>query len=200
MAEETIKRTREELEAILTPKEHAFCWRYIVLRNGGRAAIEAGYSTESCYSIASENLTKPNIKDYIEIIKECIEEATGVSKFRNVEELSKIAYSNIDHLRNDWIELTDWEEIKRNNPTILSAIESIDYKTETKVYGTEGDDEQEVEIKYVKVKLYPKIAAISEINKMMGYNAPIRGEITGKDGKDLIPIKVKIEFGDPNNE
>lgn len=191
-------RTRDELEKILTEKEKAFCWRYLVLRNGAKAAREAGYSENTCAEIACQNLIKLNIKEYLELIKEEIEEATGVSKFRQVEELAKIAYSNIDHLRNDWIELTDWEVIKRNNPEAMAAIESIDYKTEKRVYKTDGDDEQEIEIKYVKVKLYPKIAAISEINKMLGYNAPIKNEHTGKDGERLIP--KKIEFVNFDNE
>jgi phage terminase small subunit len=191
-------RTRDELEKILTEKEKAFCWRYLVLRNGAKAAREAGYSENTCAEIACQNLIKLNIKEYLELIKEEIEEATGVSKFRQVEELAKIAYSNIDYLRNDWIELTDWEVIKRNNPEAMAAIESIDYKTEKRVYKTDGDDEQEIEIKYVKVKLYPKIAAISEINKMLGYNAPIKNEHTGKDGTDLIP--KKIEFVNFDNE
>jgi phage terminase small subunit len=194
MAEETIKRTREELEKILTPKEHAFCWRYVVLRNGAKAAREAGYSEETAKEIAYENLTKLHIIEYLEIIKECIEEATGVTKFRNVEELSKIAYSNVDHFRNDWIELTDWEEIKRNNPEVLPAIESIDYKTESRRFKGEFDEEIEVDVKYVKVKLYPKIQAISEINKMMGYNAPVKGELTGKNGEPLIPQIKGITF------
>jgi hypothetical protein len=57
-------------------------------------------------------------------------------------------------------------------PAALNAVESIDTKTETRTYPTDGDEETELEIKYVKVKLYPKITAIQEINKMMGYNAP----------------------------
>jgi phage terminase small subunit len=49
----------------LTPKQKAFCDHYVTLRNGGRAAIEAGYSKKTCYEIAYENLRKPQIVAYL---------------------------------------------------------------------------------------------------------------------------------------
>lgn len=51
----------------LTPKQQAFCEEYVA--NGGNAAaaaIKAGYSPKTAYSIGSENLTKPEIRDRIE--------------------------------------------------------------------------------------------------------------------------------------
>jgi len=158
------KRTREELEKILTLKERDFCWKYLIYRNGAKAAREAGYSENTCAVIACENLIKPNIKEYLELIKDEIEEATGVNKFRQLNELSKIAYSGIEHLHNTWIELADWEQIKANNPEAMAAIESIDTKTERRVYKDLDDEDIDIEVKYVKIKLYSKIAAISEIN------------------------------------
>lgn len=173
--------TFEELQKKLTVKERLFCHQYIIDWNGARAARTAGYSENTCYVIASENLTKPYIKQYISLIRNNLEEEAGISKLRNLQELAKIAYSNISHLHDTWIELTDWEVIKRENPEALDAIESIDTKTETRVYKTEGDDEQEVEIKYVKIKLHPKLVAIKEINEMMGYKAAIKMEHSVED-------------------
>jgi len=188
-------RTREELEKILTPKERAFCWRYLVLRNGAKAAREAGYSENTCSEIAYEYLRKPHLKEYLELIKDEIEEATGVNKYRQVEELAKIAYSNIAHIHNSWIELSEWEDIKEKNPDALSAVESIDTKTENRTF-----DEENIEVKYVKIKLYSKIAAIAEINKMLGYNAAIKTELTGKDGKDLMPPTYVFKKFNPDEE
>jgi len=182
---ELVKRTREELEKILTEKEKAFCWRYVVLRNGAKAAREAGYSENTAKETAYENLTKPHIVEYLDVIKECLEEATGVNKFRQLEELSKLAYSGIENLHNTWIELNDWEIIKDQNPNALAAIESIDTKIETKTIKVNEDTDIDIETKYVKIKLYSKIAAIAEINKMMGYNAAEKHDLRGKDGKEL---------------
>lgn len=191
---ENIQYTREELEKKLTGKEKRFCEEYVIDWNGARSARDAGYSENTCYAIASENLTKPYIKQYIEIIKNDIERLSGVSKLRNIQELSKIAYSSVEHIHNTWIELKDWELIKEDNPTIMSAIESIDTKVETrKINVSEGSD-IDVEVKYVKVKFFSKISAITEINKMMGYNQPNKIELSGKVESHIITTLTPDEL------
>ena len=189
--------TIEELKAKLTNKQRIFCHEYIVDWNATRAAKKAGYSEDTAYSIGNENLKKPEIKQYIGFIKNNLEEEAGISKLRNLKELAKIAYSNISHLHDSWIELTDWEQIKEDNPDCLAAVESIDTKTETRsypvVYG-EGDvRESEVETKYVKIKLYSKQQAIQMINEMMGYKAPVKLEHKLEDLSYLDEILSKIK-------
>ena len=49
----------------LTPKQKRFCEEYVVSLNATQAAIRAGYSKDSAYSIASENLRKHEIRNYI---------------------------------------------------------------------------------------------------------------------------------------
>lgn len=46
----------------LTPKQQRFVEEYCVDWNGTQAAIRAGYSEDTAYKIASENLRKPQIK------------------------------------------------------------------------------------------------------------------------------------------
>lgn len=177
--------TLQELKAKLTPKERIFCHEYIIDWNGARAARKAGYSEDSIYNLASENLTKPHIKQYIAFIRNNFEEEAGISKLRNLQELAKIAYSSISNLHDCWIELTDWEVIKDENPDALSAIESIDTKTETKTYNKGEISETDVEVKYVKIKLYSKQQAIGMINDMMGYKAPVKLEHAIEDMSHL---------------
>lgn len=50
----------------LTPKQKAFADYYIELGNATEAAIKAGYNKNSARFVGSENLTKPNIKNYID--------------------------------------------------------------------------------------------------------------------------------------
>ncbi len=50
----------------LTAKQRAFADFYIELGNATEAAIKAGYNEKTARFIASENLTKPNIKNYID--------------------------------------------------------------------------------------------------------------------------------------
>lgn len=49
----------------LTPKQKAFADYYIELGNASEAARRAGYSKKTAYSIATENLKKPEISEYI---------------------------------------------------------------------------------------------------------------------------------------
>lgn len=52
--------------AKLTEKQKRFCDEYIVDLNGTQAAIRAGYSKKTARVIATENLSKPSIKEYID--------------------------------------------------------------------------------------------------------------------------------------
>lgn len=50
----------------LTPKQEAFCLEYIVDLNGTQAAIRAGYSEKTARQVATENLAKPYIQEYVQ--------------------------------------------------------------------------------------------------------------------------------------
>lgn len=56
---------KESKRTELTPKQKLFADLYIELGHGTEAAIRAGYSKKTARSIASQNLEKPIIKDYI---------------------------------------------------------------------------------------------------------------------------------------
>lgn len=173
MTEEKIY-TLDELKKKLTDKERIFCHEYIIDWNGARAARVAGYSEDSAKDIAYQNSTKLYIKQYIEFIKDDIEKEAGITKLRQLNELAKIAYSSIAHLHNTWIELKEFESLTEDQK---QSIESIDTKTESKqVYDPASNSKENVDVKYVKIKLYSKLNAIDQINKMLGYNAPEKHE------------------------
>jgi len=169
--EKEIKQyTLEELKEKLTEKEKNFCHEYVVDWNGSRAAREAGYSEKTAKEIAHATLTKVHIKQYIEFIKNDYEMLCGISKTKQIKELYKIAYCSVRHIHNDWIELSEWEDLKKNNPDVLDAVESIDTKTENRYKNIEGEKEKVlVSVEYVKVKLHSKTTALDMINKMQGY-------------------------------
>lgn len=52
--------------AKMTAKQQRFCDEYLIDLNATQAAIRAGYSEKTAAVIATENLRKPNIRDYIE--------------------------------------------------------------------------------------------------------------------------------------
>lgn len=51
--------------AKMTPKQQRFCDEYLIDLNATQAAIKAGYSEKTAAVMASENLRKPNIQEYI---------------------------------------------------------------------------------------------------------------------------------------
>ena len=52
--------------AKLTAKQQRFCDEYLIDLNATQAAIRAGYSKKTAYSIGNENLMKPELKKYID--------------------------------------------------------------------------------------------------------------------------------------
>ena len=65
--EEENKKKLETLTAAMSEKQKAFCDYYITTLNATEAARLAGYSEKTARSIGNENLTKPIIKEYIEM-------------------------------------------------------------------------------------------------------------------------------------
>lgn len=59
----------------LTVKQQAFVDYYVETGNATEAAIRAGYSKKSARAVGSENLSKPYIKEYIDIRLQEIESA-----------------------------------------------------------------------------------------------------------------------------
>ena len=56
--------------AALTAKQQRFCEEYMVDMNATQAAIRAGYSEKTAYSIGNENLSKPVITEQIATMRE----------------------------------------------------------------------------------------------------------------------------------
>lgn len=50
----------------MTDKQKRFCDEYLIDCNATQAAIRAGYSEKTAYSIGDENLKKPELKNYID--------------------------------------------------------------------------------------------------------------------------------------
>lgn len=55
---------------VLTQKQEKFCIEYIACRNATEAALRAGYSKKTAYSMGSENLKKPEVEKRIEKLRE----------------------------------------------------------------------------------------------------------------------------------
>lgn len=80
------KATSDIAPQLLTPKESRFVDEYLVDLNATQAAIRAGYSARTARSIASENLTKPNIQAAIAEGRKQQQERTHVTADRVLAE------------------------------------------------------------------------------------------------------------------
>lgn len=84
--------------AKLTTKQQRFIEEYCSNGfNGTQAAISAGYSEKTAYSIANENLTKPEIKEEIDKYKAKLAqeaEITAMDLVRELEVAQRIAEEN----------------------------------------------------------------------------------------------------------
>ena len=150
----------------LTGKQKLFCEYYIENWNATSAAKRAGYSKKTAYSIGEENLKKPDIQSYIENIQKDLAKIAGISRLSQLNEFKKIAYSNIAHLHNTWVERKELESLTDEQK---ACIESID----TKVIMSKTEGEKELsKIEYIKIKLFDKQKALENINKMLGFNEP----------------------------
>lgn len=75
----------------LTLKQKKFADEYLISGNATDAAIKAGYSKKTAYSIAEENLKKPDIKAYIDERLIELDEATIATQKEVLQILTKHA-------------------------------------------------------------------------------------------------------------
>lgn len=150
----------------LTGKQKRFADEYLVDLNATQAAIRAGYSQRTAYSIGDENLRKPEIKTYIQKRQKQLQEKTGITQERVLAELEKIGFSRItDYLEYKTVQRVI--EYKDGEPVIdwammVSAIDSAN---------VDGSPIQEVSVSKdgtFKFKLYSKVDALEKLGRYLG--------------------------------
>jgi phage terminase small subunit len=79
----------------LTDKQRRFVQEYLIDLNATQAAIRAGYSEKTAYSIGQENLNKPVVKSAIEEAQKTVAERLGITAERVLTEYAKLAFLDI---------------------------------------------------------------------------------------------------------
>lgn len=166
----------------LTAKEERFCYEYLANGfNATKAATKAGYSPKNARFIGCQNLTKLNIRKRIQNMKDNLAETAGVSALMLAQEHAKIAFSNVAHLHNTWVQRKELDELTDDQK---SCIQEVSSKVLKQNQGTR-DDPDTWDVEYVKIKTYDKQKSLDSLTNLLGYSAPIKNELTGKDGKEL---------------
>lgn len=144
----------------LTEKQLRFCQEYIVDLNATKAAIRAGYSEDTAYSIGSENLKKPEIEEKVQEYMDLRARRTEITADRVLAELGKIAFSDIRKImspQNGLIDVTDLDD------DIAHAISSVEVITRD---SGERDDEDRPIPEYVhKYRMVDKKGALELAGK-----------------------------------
>ncbi|NFL43203.1 terminase small subunit [Clostridium botulinum] len=160
--------------AKLTAKQKRFCNEYLIDLNATQAAIRAGYSVDSAKVIGCENLTKPNVKSYLDRRMAKREIRTEISQDKVLNELAKIGFANIDDYvvvdsssGYDKVIIKDTKSIPEDK---ISAISSIKQ-------GANG----------IEVRLHDKVRALENIGRHLGMFKD-KLEISGTN-----EIQVKLE-------
>lgn len=165
----------------LNDSQIRFCEEYVIDWNATRAysVVYPNVNDNTARANSSRLLTKANIQAYIDSIKNDLSRLSGVTALRNVQELAKIAYSNMMDYKEDWMSEKEFNSLSEKQRACISEVQYIEKTTKL---GTE---------KIVKFKLHDKIKAIEVLNKMLGYDAPVK-----TDNNSTITIKElpKINF------
>lgn len=184
---------------ILTEKERLFCAFYAGNGfNASKAARDAGYSEKTSKEIGCNLLTKVNVQAEIERLKANFEEqinALGITKQNIVTEHAKIAYASMADLHNSWIERKAFEEL---SDEVKACISELDSKIEPKLVVLPNGASKTIKVEYVRIRLYDKQKSLDSIVKIMGWNAPVKTEVSNPDGslKEAISLNFDVLFPD----
>lgn len=116
-------------------KQKKFCDEYLKDRNATQAAIRAGYSKKTAYSIGNENLKKPELKAYIkqqleQIRSEDIADAAEVLEYltdvmRNKENGARVRLRAAELLGKTYGIFTDKVDIEGAPQVVIVGADNI---------------------------------------------------------------------------
>lgn len=180
---------KKQRKRTLNHMERRFCYQYVLLLNGTRAAIAANYSKKTARAMACELLKRPHVKKEIERLQNDLAQTAQISALRVLKEHEKVAFGSMGHYHKTWIKKKEFEELTDEQKSSIKSIQTQIRKEEI--------DGEATFVEYVKIELYDKLRSLEAISTMLGYNAPEKTEITGKDGQDLLP---KLDFSKLTDE
>jgi len=166
----------EECRQKLTIQRQKFCEEYIVDGNGKRSALKAGYSEKTAVQQATTILKQPNVKAYIEQLRLKQQHRTDADADRVVEEMAKMAFSNIKNYYDDKGSLRNLRDLDDDIAAAIHSIKETEFK---------GKDDT---VKVVReFKLYDKLGALRELGQHFDiYNTEKSKEV------QQVEINIKI--------
>ncbi len=175
----------------LTAKQLRFVEEYIIDLNATQAAIRAGYSKKTAYSIGQNLLKKVEIQKLLVSAKLKRSERTEVTAGRVIAELAKIGFSDIRKTlskNGNLISPAAWDD---QTAGAISSIEVVTRPTAAK------DEDGNTIVEHLhKINTISKTPALIQLGKHVGLFVD-KHEITGKDGGAIVnDVTFKIDFVD----
>lgn len=146
----------------LTPKQKRFCQQYLIDLHVANAAMRAGYSEKSAYSIGSENLTKPEIQAYIHDLQKNLEEKTQITTEKVLMELARIGFANVQDFVNGGNSILELKHMEREKVAAVSSVTS----TVRESAGKRGAPSEITTV--TKITFHDKVKALEDLGKHLG--------------------------------
>lgn len=146
---------------MLKPKQQRFVEEYLIDLNATKAAIRAGYSEKTAYSIGDELLKKPEISEIVEAAREKRSQKTGIDAAWLLERLAAEATADAADLYDEAGSLKpvkDWPLIWRQG--LVQGIEVDQITAGDVVVGSVR-----------KIKLDSRVKRLELIGKHIGVKA-----------------------------
>ena len=162
----------------MTPKQKRFCQEYLISLNATEAAIKAGYAKKSARSIGQENLTKPDIKNYIDEKLQEIEDSKIMDAKEVMERLTAIGRR----------EVSEHQVVTLRN------------KTEKWVPTDEGGALKKMVIESEEAEVVEMPTKVSDVNKALELMGKRHALFTDKVDLNTGDIVIKVgEWDDDDN-
>lgn len=174
----------------LNHRQTLFVHEYIIDLNATQAAIRAGYSEDTAYSIGHENLNKPEIADAIQRAMDIRAERTGITADRVLVELARMGFSDIRKIFTDRGQLRDIASLPDD---VAAGVQQVEVVVRP---SGETDENGNKLVEHVhKIKMADKKASLELLGKHLKLFAD-RVEHSGPDG-GAIPVSdlTDLEIG-----
>lgn len=171
--------------ARLTAKQKKFVNEYLIDLNGTQAAIRAGYSKKTADRIASENLRKLEVQNYLQKRQSDLQKRVAVTPESVINELAAIGFADIaDYVSVEeeidqtsgiayrYVDIKLTKDIPRNKRAAIAGIKQ----------GAKG----------IEIKLYNKVDALVDLGNHLGLFNPNKDKDSDGEGNTGVVILPKV--------
>lgn len=146
-----------ELAIKLNPKQERFCQEYLIDLNATAAAKRAGYSAKTAMEQGYQLLRNTSVQKHVAELKKQRREANEATAQKVVEELAKIAFSDIRNLFNVNNSLSKVNDLGKDITAAIASIKVYEEKNQGVLIGETKE-----------IKLYDKLKALELLGRHFG--------------------------------